>query len=385
MKSLIVLLFVGVCTMVVAQNNTPLNTNSAEPIRNANEVPVEEELEIRKPVSRSKAEELQKAKKYDRKVKESVQQQAVELGNFKSSFQSSKHAAGLQSTRRTPTDAQQINMNQVVEQYRKQDPNSFEYNYFKYASGNHNTDWYKYLQKAEKFKPNNTDVISLMVAYHSIEGNDQQMKNYLKRLLSSGRLEEELLVYAKHLLDGVSKGGALITHGFDDTYSVLYQQAVKGYRSDVYVISLDFIQSKQLRRTLAEKAYKVPVSMVVDVRFLKEFCEQNKGKKLFLSMTIPKPYLKAIVNDLGISGLAFEYGRESSDLKKNGELWDKWSANGEVNSYTKTKTKKMSSNYLLMLHLLNSGQSGGGYSYSTGKYQKAIDQIMVQSKKGSYK
>ena len=175
-------------------------------------------------------------------------------------------------------------------------------------------------------------------------------------MLKNNKLEDEVLTYATDILNSVEEKGTLLTHGFDDTYSVMYLQTVKNLRSDVRLLSVDFMQSEYYRSELKKEGYTLPEGTVIDVAYLKKFCELNPSKKLQLSMTFPKPYLKEIVNDLQILGLTFAYRKEAGSLfEKNQSFYLNSFQPNKVTKYKTDKCKKLSSNYLPFLLSLEEG------------------------------
>ena len=272
------------------------------------------------------------------------------------SFKQVKGKAATQSTQRSPSPEQQTEMNRTVSFYGANAPNSFEYHYFKYVAGNYNVTLINDLLAAEKLKPNNVDVHVQLAAYHFIKQENSPLKKDLEFLLKNNKLEDEVLTYATDILNSVEEKGTLLTHGFDDTYSVMYLQTVKNLRSDVRLLSVDFMQSEYYRSELKKEGYTLPEGTVIDVAYLKKFCELNPSKKLQLSMTFPKPYLKEIVNDLQILGLTFAYRKEAGSLfEKNQSFYLNSFQPNKVTKYKTDKCKKLSSNYLPFLLSLEEG------------------------------
>lgn len=308
---------------------------------------------------------------------------------LKNSFIQTKIASSTQTRQRSPSPLQQAEMQNVVDQYQKTAPNSFEYYYFKYVSGNYNVDLIGDLLEAKKLKPNNVDVHVQLAAYYFIKKDDKNLKENLDFLFQTKKIEPELPTYAEHLLESVTQNGILITHGFDDTYSVLYVQKILNKREDVQLISLDFLQSEFYRNSLKNSGFSIPKSTIIDVDFLESFCEANSSKNLQLSMTIPKPYLEEISSKLSVLGLSMLYDENPTNLiEKNIQIYEKFIQTDSFPSFTSEKTKKLSSNYLPMLISLKNeyeklGNMTGEASKSDTKYveqiETAIQKIKVQS------
>lgn len=378
MNKLMVVVFVLFAVLLRAQTNNTNNSNApATNYNNSNTIELEKEQKTLKYEEKSgSGAELDEIQTVSKK------KQANAKVQYRSAFSASKTAATYQNSRRSPTLDQQVQMNEVVAYYEQNDPNSFEYHYFKYVSGNYNVEWYAHLEKAKKLKPNNLDVAVQLVAYHYIMDQGIALNEQLAFLFQSGKIEPEMLTYSKHLLQSVEEGGVLLTHGFDDTYSALYAQQIQKVREDVNVVSLDFLQSDYYRKKLANKGLKMPTLTIVDVRFLQDLCTQNSVGKIHLSMTIPKPYLQTVVSNLAVVGLTFRYDASKTDyLQKNAELWQLWKT--EMFSYTKESVKKLSSNYLPLLFYLRAEDQHGNSSYAKkapDEFNAAIDKLSVQCK-----
>lgn len=332
-----------------------------------------------------KKKAAEKAKDYDKSANESPAPSAataMEAQKVSGSFTYSKKQSALQRTQRSPSQSQQMDMDNAVDYFEKNAPNSFEYHYFKYVSGNYDVSLISHLKKAEKMRPNNSDVQVQMAAYHMIKNNVSDAKGYMEKLKASKRLTDVSIYYAKDILYSVPDSGVLITHGFDDTYAAWYDQQVKGIRKDVHLISLDFLQSKAYRTQLVKDGFTMPSSTTINVNYLKEFCRLNSGKGISISLTTPKEYFKPIEDKLYVTGLVFEYHTEEfNNFDRNEKLWNTDLDKYLVNSSTNEKGKKLTSNYLPMLFQLRAVYTEKGLNDKKAAVDKAIDKIAVQCKK----
>jgi hypothetical protein len=317
----------------------------------------------------------------DQKKEESSSAPSVQSAT--QSFSVSKSSAAQSRTQRTPNAQTQIKMDEAVDQLSVTAPESFEYHFYSYQAGNYNIDLVDHLNKAETMRPNNSDVQIQKASYHLIKGENDLAVVYLEKLKNSTRLSQEVINYSEDLLLSAPVKGTLITHGFDDGFGVNYHQKLKGTRKDVELISLDFLQSQHYRKKLVDKGFVLPKREIVDVAFLKEFCELNVTKGISISTTVPKEYLTGISDKLFVAGLVFEYRKEAGydNFNRNEELWDSELKKVATSNVLTEKGKQLSANYLPMLLHLRQVYEQKGESEKKKKIDAAIDQIAVQSNK----
>lgn len=392
MKALFnILLFLLFSLRLYSQNTVPATNststkNSSESIKiEAQDSTAVDELE-NEDIKDSKKPYKHKSTKKEVAVEDLMQDTNVSKSN---SFYQTKSLISTQSSQRSPSPAQQVEMDQTVVFYEEHAPNSFEYHYFKYVSGNYNLDLVDHLLAAQKLKPNNSDVYVQLSAYHFIKGEYSKLKEDLQFLHKNNRLEKEVLVYAKDLLNSVNENGILLTHGFDDTYSALYLQQVEHIRSDVTIISADFLQSTQYVTVLKAKGFAFPTVQFVDTKFISSFCALNESKNMQLSMTFPRPYLSELSPKLKIVGLTFVYSSNNTNLfEQNKVFYDKKLQRKEIVGFTTDKAKKLSANYLPLILSLEEGYRQDNNQEKVDELEKLALKIKTQAnvtkKLGSY-
>lgn len=344
-------------------------------------VAVETESKSKKNSGAVRTKSIEKASQADyNKIDAS---EAVTVQSAAQSFSISKSSATQNRSQRTPSAQTQKQMNEAVEQLSYTAPESFEYHFYSYQAGNYNTDLVDHLNKAEELRPNNSDVQIQKVSYHLIKGETELTSNYLDKLKTSSRLSNDVISYTEDLIISAPENGTLITHGFDDSYGVLYQQLNKKMRSDVQLVSLDFMQSPQYRASLTEKGYQLPKREIIDVTYLKEFCELNEKKGISISSTVPKEYLTGISDKLYVAGLVLEYKKDPDydNFNRNEELWNSLLKKTVASNVVSEKGRQLSANYLPMLLHLSQVYEQTGAKEKKKEIDKAIDQIAVQSNK----
>lgn len=297
-------------------------------------------------------------------------------------FTNSRYQSTQQPMQRTPSIEQQRQMDDAVGYFATNAPNSFEYHYFNYTAGNYDVTRIENLREAEKIMPNNSDVHAQMAAYSIITRDADSADLYIDKMLTSGRLNSNTLLYAEDLLLSAPENGVLVTHGFDDTYSVYKKQQSDGVREDVTLISLDFLQSDFYRALLKEDGFQFPSDEVIDVNYLKSFCELNASKPISISMTTPKEYFLPMQSNLYVTGLVFEYHQEVyNNFDRNEELWNSGLTKHLVEEATDEKSKQLSANYLPMLLQLRKVYGQKQEKQKVKEIDKAIDKVSIQCRK----
>lgn len=297
-------------------------------------------------------------------------------------FSYAKDQSAQQRMQRTPSPEQQQEMDDAVGYFETNAPNSFEHHYFKYVSGNYDVSLISHLRKAESIRPGNADVKVQLAAYYIIKRETDSAANYVNDIMKSGRLEQNVIHYGTDILSSVPKNGVLITHGFDDTYSVWKKQKIDGMRKDVTLISLDFMQSKYYRDLLKKDGFKLPESSTINVEYLQEFCKLNASKRLSISMTTPKEYFVPIQSKLYVTGLVFEYHEdEFNNFERNDKLWNDVLSKHLVDNATDEKSKQLSANYLPMILQLRKVYGQKGEQKKVDEMDAAADKVSLQCKK----
>lgn len=318
------------------------------------------------------------------KVKKTSKQEQLHVSKTRNSqvFISKNKSAGNQRLQRSPSQEQQVKMDNVVDFFDSIAPNSFEYNYYKYVSSNYDVNQIHNLKEAQKLRPNNVDVKSEVAGYQIIKGDKTNSLLSIEEVINSGKLTKEVLLYSEDILLSSPLNATLITHGFDDTYSTWYTQNKKNLRKDVRIVSLDFLQSKYYQSQLKKEGYKLPSSSVIDVKYFSEFCKINKGKNIVVSMTTPKEYFKIDAKYFFVTGVVMSYSPNGKfNFHENEKLWNSSLNKHLINKAKNEKGKQLSSNYLPMLLQMRKVKNTQGKIKEVENLDVDIDKISVQCRK----
>ncbi len=283
-------------------------------------------------------------------------------------------ASRNQSTQRSPTIQQQLQMDQLVKQLENQDSTAFEYHINKFIASNYNVELKQQLQFANKLDSNDTRVIKQLAAVAFIELDTLTLLNNLETQVDRGILNQEVLSYCADMLSSAPPQGTLITHSFDDTYAALYNQLKFNNNRGVTILNLDFFQSSLYRKKVSEMEYVVPDSKLVNTEFLVDFCKLNTSKSLALSLTIPADYLKAIQTDLYVQGLVFDFDPKNELIDRNSSLFEE-----KLTFKVLSEESSLSANYIPMLLELKSLYRQRNAPNQEKKVDFLIDEIARKS------
>lgn len=367
MRRLISMLLLLPAFPALAQHNVPLSNGNSMPLNNQ-AVPQENSKAdtVRLELKSSDFEEIQITTKSVRKEKESKMRQAPVFDaveekkaegtvpsqeeQYKVRFESSQMNSSRQYNRRSATPAEQTTMDAGAAFYRNNAPNSFESHFFTYLSGHYNTELYPDLKAAAEMHPENPEVQQQLAAYHIITGSPVKAVTEIKGLINNGKLTAGQLAYAEDLLLSADTGSTIVLHGFEDMFATYYVQNTSSVRTDVQLLSLDFMQSPQYREQWKTDAWKLPETNMIDTAYLESLCSGNPDKLLQLSMTLPRNYFVAIQDRLYPVGLTFCYSEELLlNFEANERLWKSTLKKELINRKFNDSGDQWGTNYLPML------------------------------------
>jgi hypothetical protein len=336
--------------------NTITNSNSALPIiqdtiqlninDNDSYIETEKIQEIKK--VKSKQQKAPSVVIKDKIVTEKKELNTSNLNSLNQSFSAVYDETRMQGNQRNPTPEQQKELNKTLQTIETIDSNSFDYHIMKVKAGNYEVNNYYHLAKANELNASHPELQKQILAYQIITADSTEIKSSLNYQVENQQIAPEFINYGADLLYSSPQNSTLITHSFDDTYSVLFNQLNKKERKDVTVINLDFCQSKEYRELLSKKGYQLNYKGAIDTKFLSDMVSLNPTKKIALSMTLPKDYFLNQTQELEIYGLVFIPSMEEDFTTENQSLWEKGLTKKILVSDTEL-AKRLSKNYLPLL------------------------------------
>lgn len=301
----------------------------------------------------------------------SVQELQSELNTISHSF-----------TRKSPTALELQKMQKQLDELKRINAQSFEYNLLNYQVGNYDFSRLKSLKDAEKLQANNAALLQEFSAYAYIVNDEDLLNNYLSKLERQQVYSKDLQKYAENTLQSLPKNTVLITHGDHDTYPLLIQQKIKKSRKDVDIISLDHLQSEVYRKRLKKSGLQLPKGGFIDTDYFKEFLRLNAAKNIVVAGSVPRAYLIKAGADMKTVGLGVSF----QDVQIYDDAWNQnlyeRSMRMSIEQHVKTvKNLQLLGNYLPFLFSVRNSYIVEGNSNKIEEVEGLILQIAKLSNK----
>ena len=335
-------------TITNSNSQIPTAQDSAHITIDLNNEIIENEKKQESKKEKVKLQKSQPTVSKDKIISEKSAEKTTLMNSLNQNFSIVYDETRTQRNQRNPTVIQQEYLNKTLQTVKSIDSTSFDYYLMKVKAGNYDVNNHYYLVKANDLNSSHPDVQKQFLAFYIINGDTSSTEIMLKNQVTNKEISTEFINYGIDLLNSTPQNSTLITHSFDDTYSVLFQQLNNQKRQDVTIINLDFCQSKKYRDLLVDKGYKLDYNGTIDTRFLADFISINSTKNIALSMTLPKDYFLNQSVELGICGLVFIPTSESNLEDYNQRLWENQLAK-KVLFVDTDKGKQLSKNYLPLL------------------------------------
>jgi len=210
-------------------------------------------------------------------------------------------------------------------------PSTYEFHYLTYLNGRMDMSLYSHLERAFELDPSRAEVLSHLVNYHAIKGNEAEMTKYNKLWLESGEISTGILNWNYNALIALEENAILLTYGDNDTYPTWMLQQVHDLRQDVKVVNIHLLRKREyidhvfsacgIKRYPSqqneEAIWDTDLVPVVDHIF------QHTERPVYINVTLPKKIRDNYRDVLYTVGLAFKYSVEAFDnmatLKNNYE------------------------------------------------------------------
>lgn len=266
----------------------------------------------------------------------------LSLSELKEKYFEKRRSFSSSSTKKITAD-QQSELDNLVNQMKEKDANSFEYNLSSYVNGNYNLDLKDNLLKAYELNSSDETVIREMLGYYILTYNSSRQKEFLLKL-QKYYTTNELAYYVDALPETKC---LLLTSNQEDYYGYLLAQTVSGKGVNVSVVCMDLMKNTSYREMVSNN------SGITDLTFLGN--EKNYVAKLVesgnvcVALTVPQDYLANVSDRVFMTGLFYQYN-VTNQYQLLSVFWEKVKARDIASlSFSGSAEKKLYANYLAPL------------------------------------
>lgn len=199
----------------------------------------------------------------------------------------------------------QKRLNGILASMEKNLAGSFAFEYCSYLNGNKSNAAYVHLRSAYAKNPGATELIDDMLSDAIIRRDEAAIQQFTAALSHSGIYSASEVEYSKNVLNSIEKNAVLITNGNVDTYPILLIQRLQNFRTDVKVISLDFLNNETYAAQIAGE-YAVSFNRS---SLSKKISKLSSTVPVYISLTLPPDILNDLRQNLYCTGLAMKHSR----------------------------------------------------------------------------
>lgn len=202
-------------------------------------------------------------------------------------------------------------------------PNTFTHYYLSYLKNGIGTGNGEDILKAYEMNPDFEGIHSSVVSYAESSLDRTLRKQVNKEWHKTNYLSSQLMTYAYNALMSLDSNAVIFVQHDNDTYPMWMLQDALGIRSDVTVISIDFLLLDAYRIS-TYKALNVPELSLgtIDLdeyhsnwrKVLTHVLKNHKADyPVYLSMTVAAELYEGFEQQLYVSGLAFRFSKNKLD------------------------------------------------------------------------
>lgn len=228
----------------------------------------------------------------------------LSLSELKNSYLSKRNQF-MDASTKVFSEAEQAEMDALLEKIRAKDATSFEYYLVSYINGNYNLDLQENLFKA--YALNATDEVTQreLLGYYILTENLAKQKEFTQKVYKQYTAAE--LEYYRDAMPS-ENGAILVTSNQDDMYAFLAVQLADGTGTGVKVVCLDFLKNSAYKSALSAYAGTGNSSFLGNETAYLKTLITGSSKKVFISTTVPQNYLSAVADNMVLTGLTYQYG-----------------------------------------------------------------------------
>lgn len=186
-------------------------------------------------------------------------------------------------------------------------PNSFETYYTAYLVNNNITT----LEKAYAQAPQRHEAYAPLVAHYHQTGEMRKVKALCKKWLASSVYATDILHWSYNALVGLDQNAILLTDGDHYTYPLYLLQYGKQLRTDVKVLSLDWLTNPSYRRLVFQQLAIPILENNTKEAIITHLTRHVSTTSLYFGASIPPQTMEGHEEELYIIGLAFQYSNQA--------------------------------------------------------------------------
>jgi len=255
----------------------------------------------------------------------------------------SKRFSAYGQSGRNISSSEEAELAKIIEQMKNTLGESYEYNYASYLQLNKKDEGLVYLEKAYELNGSNPEIWDDKLFKAVIEENEADQRGFANALVEVGYYSGALMEYNSNVLNSVAQNGVLITYGQLDTYPLMVMQKGFGYRPDVKIICIEWLNSAKYKSQLA-KQFGSSAQQWNSQTTIKTIINEIKTS-VYVGLTVPPSQLKELKGQLYCTGLAFLYS--PNQVNNMLSLDYNWK-----NTFTKnylTNSEPINANYVMAL------------------------------------
>jgi hypothetical protein len=245
-------------------------------------------------------------------------------------------------------------------------PGTFEFYYASYLHNEKSDESFSYLKAAYDLNPLNSELYDDMLCHAVIQGLQQDVKTFAEKLSGTGIYNAAEIEYNRNVFNSVEQNAILITNGNVDTYPLIMMQQMQGFRTDVMIICLEWLNSNKYREMVASKL--AITSKGLDVS---KILNSGTSRPVYVSLTLPPSVLKKYSNQLYCTGLAMKHSfTPLKNLESLAYNWEFLFAKSRLNT-----SDQINRNYLVPLIQLRSYYEAQGRGGEAAKVDQQVREL----------
>jgi hypothetical protein len=226
-----------------------------------------------------------------------------------------------------PEDEREQLLNSIIDEIKREIPDSYLYYYLKYYNGDRQVE---HLERALELNPGCADLYWDFIQYYELNGKQSLKKKFCEKLYSNKDIITSLYDYNFNALNSTERNSILFTNGDNDNYPAWVLQEAKGIRKDVTILNAHtvFVLRDYLELKLKQMNLDINIDDLSDESnstFLKELILAIKNKypdiPIHIALTVYEDYYKEVKDNLYLTGLVYIFSKEPIDnvsiIKKN--------------------------------------------------------------------